>query len=68
MPARLRKAPLCFCFNLPNRRLIRPVFYGDYDKYPLIIVHTDDTMKIMDHIVRCCGLQKTAVNRNMEFK
>lgn len=59
---------LRFCFNLPNRPPVCLVFYGDYDKYPLIIPHADDTMKIIDCTVCCCGLQKTVVNTNMEFK
>lgn len=44
------------------------VFVVYITKYPLIIPHTDDTIKIIDGIVRCCGLQKTVVNVNMEFK
>ena len=56
--------PFVFCFNLPKKSLVYPAFCGDYDKYPLIIPQANDTMKIIDDIVRCCGVQRTVVNVN----
>lgn len=64
---RLRAASACVSALFFKLDILYAWFFGNYNKYPLIIPHTNDTIKV-NHIVSRCGWQKVVVNTNMEFR